>query len=686
MLREWKVAKGDKALAASISENHGIPRFAAHLLIARGITGSDEVEDFLTQDAPLCDPLGFADMKKAVIRITDAINSGELIAVFGDYDVDGITATALLYSYLESCEANVMYMLPSRTEDGYGLRISTVDKLSACGVKLIVTVDNGISSFEEVEYAKTLGIDVVVTDHHQPPDRLPDACAVVDPHRADCRGEYKYFAGVGVAFKLVCALDGDSEIVLENYADLVALGTVADVVPLTGENRRLVRYGLDRMGKYDRQGILSLSVAAGIGLRKYRTNDISFTLAPRINAAGRIGKPDRAVMLMLSEEKDECDRLAAELCKDNSRRLELEKDISSEAWNSFDVSPEQLYDKVVIIVGQNWNKGVTGIFASRMCETLGKPCFVLSVENGVAIGSGRSIEGFSLYEALCACSEKLIHFGGHDMAAGLTLNEEDIEYFRQQINSYAGAFESMPIPKLEIDCVLPAKMVNVSLYRDSMFLEPFGTKNAAPVIGMTDCEIAGIRSVGEGGKHQRITLKKDGVQFNVMYFRMPAENLGYNIGDKVDCAVSLEYNESYAAQAGEEAALTRVVRDMRLSGLDTRRMAKEERLFESVMTGETLTDDEKKIITPSRQHLTAVYRFIASNGYRGLLENMWGKLRDCGIGYGMMLTALEAMRDKGLLSIRRRSNIYSIFPARFPAKVDLNDSGIMKILLERNNT
>ncbi|MBQ6797546.1 MAG: single-stranded-DNA-specific exonuclease RecJ [Clostridia bacterium] len=678
MLRKWNIAKGNKELAALISERHGVPRFAAHLLITRGLTDEAELEDFLTKDAPLCDPLEFADMDKAVERILRAVDSGEMIGIFGDYDVDGVTATSLLYSYLESCEANVMYMLPDRAEDGYGLHMNTIDKFEELGVKLIITVDNGISAYEEVEYAKTKGIDVVVTDHHQPPERLPDACAVVDPHRSDCGGAYKDFAGVGVAFKLVCALDGDDEFVLENYADLVALGTVADIVPLTGENRRLVMYGLDSMKKGERPGILSLATKSGIGLRKYRPTDISFTLAPRINAAGRVGKPDRAVQLMLSDDPDECDELAQELCSENAKRVELERKMASDAWEGFDKDPSQLLDRVVLVVGEGWNKGVIGIFASRMCEALGKPCFVLSVEDGIATGSGRSIEGFSLYEALSACSEKLVHFGGHSMAAGLTIKAEDIEYFRQQINDYARMLGDMPAPTLDIDCLLPAKMVNLSLYRDSFFLEPFGAKNPAPVIGITDAVISDIKGVGEN-RHQRVTLKKDGASLTVMCFRMPSDNFHFKVGDKVDCAVALDFNESYACQAGDDAALTKIVKDIRFSDIDVDSMIKEERVFEKAMRGEELSDGEKRLIAPTRQQAGMIYMLV-KDGFRGALEDIAGRVRANGIGYGMVLTALEAMSDRGLITVRRRASQYSISPADTSQKKDLFESEIMKRL------
>lgn len=680
MLKKWNVSKGDKKLSAIISERHGVPKFAAHLLLTRGLTEAQELEDFLTKDAPLCDPFEFIDMEKAVVRIRKAIENGERIAVFGDYDADGVTATALLYSYLESCEANVLYMLPDRATDGYGLRMSTVDTLEQYGTQLIITVDNGISCYEEVEYAKSKGIDVVITDHHQPPDRLPDACAVVDPHRHDCGGAFKDFAGVGVAFKLVCALEGDDEFILDNYSDLVAIGTIADVVPLIGENRRLVMHGLESIQECNRPGIFALANKAGLGLRKYKTSDISFILAPRINAAGRVGKPDRAVRLMLSEDMDECSDLAEDLCEDNSRRLELEREMTADAWNYFDEHPEVLLNQVVIIVGNGWNKGVIGIFASRMCETLGKPCFVLSIENGVATGSGRSVEGFSLHSALCACSDLLVHFGGHAMAAGLTINEEDIEDFTNRINEYASSLDEMPVPVIEIDCVLPANMVDYSLYRDSCFLEPFGVKNPAPVIGMTELTITDIRSVGNN-QHQRLTLEKNGCVFNAMCFKTLPENFNFNVGDIIDCVVSLDFNESYARQAGDNAALTRIIKDIRLSGIDVDKMNHEQRLFEKAMRGEALTQQEKQLIIPNRQQSGAVYLHV-KDGYRGGLENLGARLFKQGIGYGAVLVSLEAMRDRGLIKMRQRANCHTISPVPVSEKVDLNESYIIKKLSE----
>ncbi|MBQ4312893.1 MAG: single-stranded-DNA-specific exonuclease RecJ, partial [Clostridia bacterium] len=377
--------------------------------MSRGISEDSEIERMLMpMQQPLSDPFELIDMDKAVTRIRRAIDKHESMAIYGDYDVDGITATSLLYSYLCEREAKVTYMLPSRDEDGYGLHKKQIDELARFGVKLIITVDNGISAVEEVEYANSLGMDVVITDHHQPPDVLPDACAIVDAHRCDCPSSFKDYAGVGIAFKLVCALEGDSESVADKYADFVALGTVADVVPLRGENRSLVMRGLRLMQQESRLGLSVLMTFSSVNARRVSSGDISFVLSPRINSAGRIGKPDKAVRLMVSEDMEECRVIASELQSENARRHECERDIAKEAWQLIEKDRSILHDPVIVLCGEGWIHGVVGIFAARLCEQLGKPCIILSSDGEIAKGSGRCFGDFSLHEALTACAEHLI--------------------------------------------------------------------------------------------------------------------------------------------------------------------------------------------------------------------------------------------------------------------------------------
>ena len=359
-IKKWNVFPSDLNSAAKIAEDMNIPQLLAVLLQARGITDFNQIQDIFSSDLNFSDPFLMADMHKAVDRILNAIDNFEKIAVYGDYDVDGVTSTAMLYSYLECCGANVMYYIPEREGEGYGLNMSAIDALHAQEVNLIITVDNGISSVDEVSYANSLQIDVVITDHHRPREVLPAACAVVDPYRIDCKSPFKSFSGVGVAFKLIMALEGedcDITSLLDNYADLVAIGTIGDIVPLTGENRGLVQAGLKLMSCTDRIGLQTLIEQAGMEGRRLTAGNVAFSLVPRINATGRIGSPDRAVRLLISEFPDEAGELSTDICDDNDYRRQIESEIFEKALKQLQDEPERLYDRVLVIEGENWHHG-----------------------------------------------------------------------------------------------------------------------------------------------------------------------------------------------------------------------------------------------------------------------------------------------------------------------------------------
>lgn len=678
-VRIWNIAKGDKQKSTELAEKYSIPTFTAHLLASRGYTQPEQISELLVSDCyALTDPMGYADMDKAVRRIAAAIDKFEPIAVYGDYDADGVTATALLYSYLESCDANVLYVLPDRESGGYGLNNEVIDSFNEYGVKLIITVDNGISACDEVEYAKSLGIDTVITDHHQLPERLPDAVAVVNPHRPDCRGGFREFAGVGVAFKLVCALEGESEFILDNYADLIALGTIADVVPLVGENRVLARRGLESISRNERIGVNILKLNAGLGSGRVTASDISFYFAPRINAAGRLGKPDRAVRLLLSDDIDECRMLADELADENVRRQSMEKEIAAQIWQKLNADPSLMNDRVVVVSGEGWKKGLIGIFANRLCEALGKPCFVITTQDGVAKGSGRSVPGFSLVEALGACSDYLAMFGGHSSAAGLTLAEEDIDAFRTAINQYAADAGQMPFATIDIDCEIPLSRADIRLYRESQILEPFGAGNSVPVLCVRGCEIADIRAVG-GNMHQRLTLRSGATTVTAMYFRMSGEFFHFKKGDVVDCVIELSYKDN-ASGSHERDNLTRIIRDMRPSGFEEASAARDERLFERHLRREELSAQEVELLLPDRECFSFVYSYLKTKGgYKGdLILLHWALSKiNSKITYAKMLTVLEAMSQLGLISKMRSGAMWSVAVLPVLQKVRLEDAEII---------
>lgn len=679
----WEIAAGDKAASREIAEQFGIPPFVAHLLLARGIAGPDQISEMLQSDEqPLSDPLSYADMDAAVRRLTAAVDKFERIAVFGDYDVDGVTATALLFSYLESLDANVIYVLPSRDKEGYGLHNNEIDQMHEQEVGLIVTVDNGISAAAEIGYAASLGIDVIVTDHHQPPETLPNAVAVVNPHRADCGGGFKEFAGVGVVFKLICAMEGDSELILDNFADLVALGTVADVVPLVGENRQLVRRGLKSISMGDRLGLNILVGRAGIAGNEISSSDISFKLAPRINAAGRLGEADAAVRLLLSDDAEECHRLADGLCSQNSERMAVEKAILSEAWAVLEAEPGLTMDRVVVLAREGWNSGVVGIVAARLCEALGKPCFVVSIEGDTAHGSGRSVSGFHLCDALTACESLLDNYGGHEKAAGLTIKSDKINEFRIRINQYAAGLGEMPAPVHRIDCALPLATVTMQLWKDSQMLEPSGFCNHQPLLAVMGCEIKAVTPVG-GGNHQRVTLHQNGASSTFMKFGISSSLFPFAAGDIVDCAFTLSRNAGFSG----DDALTRIIKDIRLSGLDAEAAISGQRAFESVWRGDigAVSKDEMDKIVPNRASLGIIYHdLIKTGGYGGDIETLFARLAGRGVTFAGLRVALEAMRECGLCSVWSRGSLLTVRMKPANGKADLEETAIFRKLRIEN--
>ncbi len=655
--RRWQIAKSDKTLSRGVAQRFGIDGFAAYLLTSRGFCSDEQISDMLGIDddtADFTDPYEISDMDKAVSRIRRAIDNFERIAIYGDYDVDGVTSTALLYSYLESVGANVMYYIPDREGEGYGLNCSAIDSLHEMNINLIITVDNGISAVNEVAHANSLGIDVVVTDHHQEGDVLPEAVAVVNPHRKDSKCRFKEYAGVGVAFKLVCALEGDSMAVMENCGDLVALGTVADVVSLTGENRRFVRLGLRQLQNTGRPGLNTLIDMAGLTGKTITSSSIAFIIAPRLNAAGRLGDASHAVKLLITEDDNDAYVLADELTAKNRERQAIEQIMYREVYDMLAKDSSVIYDRVIVIVGEKWNGGVIGIFASKICERYGKPCFIISYDGDKAKGSGRSIEGFSLYEAISACSEQLTGFGGHTLAAGINLKTENIDNFRRTINEYAREkYPIMPAPELNIDCQLPPSAVTMQLCESSQLLEPFGTDNPTPLIAIMGMKLTDIYGAG-GGKHQRLTLERGETIITAMKFSTPDEDFPFRVGDVVDIAVTLD-KSTYRGRD----SLTLIVRDIRLSETHFDDIYSGRQLFEKMMRDEQLSDQETELLRPTRSIMGTVYRAVAG-GYSGAADVLGCRMKKSGVGFAAMMTSLQILREGGLLNISDDGSVICI--------------------------
>lgn len=673
----WECVAANKEKSREIAGKFEIPGFAAHLLTTRGFTENKSIEMMLGMNEPdFCDPFEIKDMDKAAERIETAIENFEKIAVFGDYDVDGITAASMLFSFLEMNGANAFVMLPDRVKDGYGIRKSTIDYIADQGATLIVTVDNGISAVEEAEYAASLGIDMVITDHHQPGNRIPNVIAVVNPHRRDDSSGFKHFCGAGVVFKLLCAICGDWTIVAENYADLAALGTVADVMPLVGENRLIVRLGLERINSRERFGIDALIRASGLGDKVLTATDIAYTLAPRINAAGRMGEADRALHLLLSEEPEEAADYAAELCEDNSRRQNCEIQMASETAKMLDENPNLLSDKVLVIDGDNWNIGIIGIYASRMCEGYGKPCIIISRSGDISHASGRSLPGFSLFEALQHCSELLELYGGHEGAAGLTIKTENIPAFRKAINEYADSLEEMPFPKLRIDCELQAKHLNMGLVTASQLLEPFGEGNPVPVIGIMGCVVKDVTHL-KNGAHQKLLVGNDTANIEVMFFSCQDAFFPYKRGDRVDIAVRLTINEFRNRQS-----LSAVAVAIKPSGIDRKQTILDERLHEAFKREAKLSGEQLERLAPQRSDVEVLYRYIREKGgFGGDFETLYSYLPPHSIeSYARMLCALDVLAESGLVATAGSGTKSRITFCPVSGKVDIEDCNTMKRL------
>lgn len=602
--KKWLTAHIDKELAAQVAENHSLDPFTALILVSRGITEYEDVEEFFDSDFSFCDPYLIVDMEKAVLRIEKALENNEKICVFGDYDADGVTATALMYSYLSSRGADVMYYIPDRISEGYGMNCEAVKTLHEKGVKLIVTVDNGISAIEEIAYANSLGIDTVVTDHHQVGETLPDAVAVIDPHREDCNIHFKDWAGVGVAFKVVCALEkGDYSEILNRYADIIALGTVADVVDLKDENRAIVKYGVTKLNNNPCCGFNALRQIAGVSDKNLNAVGLTYSLAPRINAAGRIESATMALELLLCDDLLKALEIGEQVDMCNRQRHQLETEIMESAVNHIESNELLKYSRVLVVAGENWHSGVVGIVAARLVEKYGKPVIVIAFDGDEGTGSARSIGGFSIYDAIKSSEDLLTHFGGHTLAAGLGIKRENLGEFFRRINEYANTIPDAA-PELLLDCKLNPAYIDASLVESLENLEPFGAGNPQPIFGIFGVKIESAKPVGEG-KHMRLTLSKGNVTFTAMKFQTTVMDFPFCEGDIVDLAVRVDKNEF----RGEVKASVQI-REMRFSGVDEDKLFKSKALYEKYRRREEISSHEAKFLTPSREFLLAVYNML----------------------------------------------------------------------------
>ncbi|HHV50264.1 MAG TPA: single-stranded-DNA-specific exonuclease RecJ [Clostridiales bacterium] len=675
-IKRWVIPPLEKELAAQLSEECEINPFLALLLVTRGIADAESAAEFLLGGDIQDDPYSFADMDIAVERIQRAIDSRELTAVYGDYDVDGVTATVLLYSYLREKGADVIYYIPERECEGYGLNRQSIDYLHQQGVKLIITVDNGISAIDEIDYAAEKGIDVVVTDHHQPPEKLPNALAVVNPKRLDCESQFKEYAGVGVAFKLVCALEGDTDTVIEKYGDLVALGTLGDVMLLKGENRTLVREGLKVLNNNLRPGINALRKLAGIENKYIDSITTVFSLVPRLNAAGRMDTPDLAARLLLTNQDIVAETLASELQECNVKRKEVEDKILEDASRQIQSDPGLLAARVLVIEGQDWHPGVIGIIAAKIADRYGKPCILLSTKDGETKGSGRSIKGFSLYEAVSACSDLLLRFGGHDQAAGITLSPGKVGEFRERINRFAAEkYPVMPVPEIRIDFKIRPSQVDIEKLNLISALEPLGTGNPQPVFGLFGMRLDNIMPIGQG-RHLRLSVSRDNVRLSVCRYNATCETFPFECGQIVNLVVTMERNE-YRGVVTPSLQL----KDIRLADVQQEELILALDTYDKIMRLEDLSSSEAALYKPERPEIERIYRFLRSKRkWVGNLEQLAYLLQQPAISYIRLFVSLEVLRQAGLISMIDRGDLLEVSVLPVKEKADLNKTPIMQHL------
>ena len=653
----------------------GYAPLAAMVLASRGIGDDRQARAYLDCNAPLLDPFLMTDMDKAAGRVGLAMSRGEKIAVFGDYDVDGITATCLLTDFLRRHGADVVSYIPGRLEEGYGLNPIAIHQLHAEGVKLIVTVDCGITAVSEAELCKQLGIDLVITDHHECKQTLPAAAAVVDPHRCDGGYPHKNLSGVGVAFKLASALCGSQETVLEEYADMVCLGTVADVMPLQGENRVFVARGLESLAHTKRPGIAALMAECGCAPETVSASSIGFMLAPRINAAGRMGQIDLAVELFLTDDPDKAAEAARGLCELNRQRQAVESEIYRQAVSML---PMGKPPEAIVLADESWHQGVVGIVASRIAEEYACPTFLICLDGEHGKASSRSHGGFNLFASLSALSPLLESYGGHELAAGFTISRANIPEFRRQICALAAQYYTDDVPRtvLDVDCAVSPELLTLHNVDSLQMLEPCGNGCPKPVLMMKNLTIDRISMVG-GGRHMRLRLCSGHTYLNAIYFSANPQTVSIQPGDLVDVAFTPQVNEF------------RGTRTVQMNVIDIRPSCSAECLPDAApyrdMQRGNLTSGEAAALLPDRKMLALVWRYLdAANPVQESPMCLCRKIvRWSGqpLNLGQMLTCLDIFRDVGLLTVQRQHKYVSIRLTPGEGKADLSRSQTMQRLL-----
>lgn len=714
------LCESEKAIA-EIAEGLGVSPITARLLYIRGYQTKEAAETFIRNDDALFhDPFLMKDMDAAVNRIRVGIENRERIVIYGDYDVDGVTSVSMLYLFLSAKGADVEYYIPSRSGEGYGVSCAAIDRLVEKGITLMITVDTGVTANEEIEYAREKGMDVVVTDHHECKSELPRACAVVNPHRPDCEYPFKELAGVGVVFKLLCAYEialsrENGEAVIEGvrrvyneYADLAAIGTIADVMPVRDENRLIVTIGLRMIAATTRKGLAalieassstqstvrsvsSLSPRAVQKRRKISSGFIGFGLAPRLNAAGRISSATKAVELLLADSDERAQALAEELCEINRRRQVEENRIAEEAYKKIEEGKYLETDRFLVLADDNWQQGIIGIVASRLTERYGMPSILISFDGttdgcpcgtDIGKGSGRSVKGVNLVDAMSYCEDVLCKFGGHELAAGMTVMRSQVDAFRKRINEYVRSRipeESMTV-SVEADCEVVIEELTMQLAVELYRLEPYGVSNPTPTFLLRDVVVRKIIPIS-GGKHLKLVIERNGITFYAMYFNMTAYQLPFSEGERIDLMFTLDINEYRNLRS-----LQLMIHEARLSRDFLSELMHEKERLEEIRNGASFSPEENFL--PCRDDVAVVYSYLKGQCRQGrelfserMILAAMNLYAEGAIGYGKFFCAVDILKDLHLCSCAQQDDgYYKIEVHRSVGKTPLETSTVLRAL------
>ena len=673
-MKRWIVRKPEKEYSERIVKESGVTGLCGDVLASRGFKNAAEAAEYLNTDK-LSDPFILKDMTEAAEIINRAVEDFDSICIYGDYDCDGITSTVMLFSYLECMGANVTYYIPERSE-GYGLNSDAVKKLAEQGEDLIITVDNGISAIDEAELIYKLGMKLIVTDHHQPGEKLPRAEAVVNPHRKDCDSPFKFLCGAGVVLKLIAALEnGDFEVAMNEYGELAAIGTVADIVSLSGENRFIVSRGLQLLVNSERCGINALIKKSGLK-SPITSTSLAFGIAPRINASGRFGSPSLAAKLLLTDDEQEAEMLANELDRLNNERKKAENEIIDSINEKINSVPEILYNRVLVLSGENWSHGVIGIVASRMVERFDKPCFMITIEGEISRGSARSFGDFSIFKALDYCSDLLIKYGGHLGAGGFSIETSKIEDFNKRIQEFAEInFRMMPVPDITADKLILPDEINVNNIEGLQILEPFGEGNRQPVFALCGAVIEDIVPLSKG-IHTKLKLRYGGSFMDALIFRYSPEDIFLKKGDRADFMVTLEA-QVYAGRK----FICIIVKDFRKNGIEQKKYFAAKETYEKYKRNEDLPVTYYNRICPERGELVSVYKTIAGGKFS--MDTLYMSAMSQDMNYCKLRLCVDIFSELGLVNADMFSQEINV--VKNAPKANLDNSEILQDLRNKIN-